>query len=132
MANLATKAGVEGRQRLTIHTPLIQLTKAQIIRRGLELGVDYSLTSTCYDPSPDGNACGQCDACLLRLKGFAENGITDPAAYVTASEGAGLSFEGPPTRRSRDGISPGRGERATSVILKVACDRRIWPRRRSA
>lgn len=82
MANLATRAGVEGRQRLKIHTPLIQLTKAQIIRRGLELGVDYSMTSTCYDPAPDGKACGRCDACLLRLKGFAENGIPDPAAYL--------------------------------------------------
>jgi 7-cyano-7-deazaguanine synthase len=82
MANLATKAGVEGRQNLTIHTPLIQLTKGQIIKRGLELGVDYSLTSTCYDPTPDGAACGRCDACLLRLKGFAENGIADPIRYV--------------------------------------------------
>jgi 7-cyano-7-deazaguanine synthase len=81
MADLATKAGVEGRQRLTIHTPLIQLTKAEIIRKGLALGVDYALTSTCYDPSPDGEACGQCDACLLRLKGFTENGVRDPAAY---------------------------------------------------
>jgi 7-cyano-7-deazaguanine synthase len=81
MANLATKAGVEGRQRLEIHTPLIQLTKGQIVRRGLDLGVDYSLTSTCYDPSPRGEACGQCDACLLRLKGFAENGIPDPVPY---------------------------------------------------
>ena len=82
MANLATKAGVEGRQRLTIHAPLIHLTKGEIVRRGLELGVDYSLTSTCYDPSPRGEACGQCDACILRLKGFAENGIADPARYV--------------------------------------------------
>jgi 7-cyano-7-deazaguanine synthase len=81
MANLATKAGVEGRQKLTIHTPLIQLTKAQIIRRGLDLRVDYSLTSTCYDPSPQGEACGGCDACLLRLKGFAENGVKDPIRY---------------------------------------------------
>ncbi len=81
MADLATKAGVEGRQRLTIHTPLIDLTKAQIIRRGLELGVDYALTSTCYDPAPTGAACGQCDACVLRLKGFAENRLTDPAPY---------------------------------------------------
>jgi 7-cyano-7-deazaguanine synthase len=83
MANLATKAGVEGKQKLKIHTPLIQLTKAQIIARGLELGVDFSLTSTCYDPAPDGAACGKCDACQLRLKGFAENGMKDPAAYVT-------------------------------------------------
>jgi 7-cyano-7-deazaguanine synthase len=81
MANLATKAGVEGLQRLTIHTPLIQLTKAQIIQKGLELGVDYGLTSSCYDPSPTGDACGQCDACLLRRKGFAENGRKDPVRY---------------------------------------------------
>jgi 7-cyano-7-deazaguanine synthase len=84
MANLATRAGVEGRQSLSIHTPLISMTKGQIIRRGLELGVDYSLTSTCYDPSPDGKACGACDACILRLKGFAENGLADPALYVPA------------------------------------------------
>src|SRR5262245_53286168 len=82
MANLATKAAVEGRQKLKIHTPLIQLTKAQIIRRGLDLGVDYSLTSSCYDPSPGGIACGHCDSCLLRLKGFAENGVRDPIRYV--------------------------------------------------
>lgn len=81
MANLATKAGVEGRQRLKIHTPLIHLTKAEIIRRGLDLGVDYALTVTCYDPSPSGEACGECDACLLRLKGFSANGVTDPAPY---------------------------------------------------
>jgi 7-cyano-7-deazaguanine synthase len=80
MANLATKAGVEGRQRLTIHTPLIHLSKADIIRRGLALGVDYGLTSTCYDPGPHGEACGHCDACLLRLKGFAEVGVPDPVA----------------------------------------------------
>jgi 7-cyano-7-deazaguanine synthase len=82
MANLATRAGVEGARPLRIHTPLIALTKAQIIRRGLDLGVDYGLTSTCYDPAPDGRACGLCDACLLRLKGFAENGIPDPVRYV--------------------------------------------------
>jgi 7-cyano-7-deazaguanine synthase len=81
MANLATKAGVEGHQHVRIHTPLIQLTKAEIIQRGLALGVDYSLTLTCYDPSPTGEACGECDACVLRLKGFAENGIPDPARY---------------------------------------------------
>lgn len=85
MANLATKAGVEGRQALTIHTPLIQLTKAEIIRKGVELGVDYSLTVTCYDPSPTAEACGSCDACLLRLRGFSENGIRDPARYRTAN-----------------------------------------------
>jgi 7-cyano-7-deazaguanine synthase len=81
MANLATKAGVEGKQNLTIHTPLIDLTKTAIIRRGLELGVDYSLTRTCYDPSDDGAACGQCDACIIRLKGFADLGRSDPAPY---------------------------------------------------
>jgi 7-cyano-7-deazaguanine synthase len=81
MANLATKAGVEGSQRLTIHTPLISLTKAQIIQRGFELGVDYSLTRTCYDPESSGAACGECDACQLRLRGFAEVGATDPAPY---------------------------------------------------
>jgi 7-cyano-7-deazaguanine synthase len=85
MARLATKVGVEG-SRLTIHTPLIALTKGQIITRGLELGVDYSITNTCYDPSEDGKACGQCDACLLRLKGFEENGMSDPAPY---QEGVG-------------------------------------------
>ncbi len=81
MANLATKAGVEGRQKLVIHAPLMQLTKAQIIRRGIELGVDYSLTSSCYDPAPDGKPCGQCDSCFLRRKGFSENGIDDPLPY---------------------------------------------------
>ena len=81
MANLATKATTEGGRRLRVHTPLIDLTKADIIRRGLELGVDYGLTSTCYDPTPDGEACGRCDACLLRLKGFEEAGVADPIAY---------------------------------------------------
>jgi 7-cyano-7-deazaguanine synthase len=81
MANLATKAAVEGRQRLRIHTPLIQLTKAQIIQRGLELGVDYGLTHSCYDPGSDGSSCGECDSCLLRLKGFREAGVADPIAY---------------------------------------------------
>jgi 7-cyano-7-deazaguanine synthase len=78
MANLATKAGVEGRQKLRIHTPLLRLTKAEIIRKGLELGIDYALTSSCYDPSPDGAACGHCDSCQLRKKGFEELGLTDP------------------------------------------------------
>lgn len=82
MANLATKTGVEGRQ-LKIHAPLIHLTKAQIIGRGLDLGVDYSLTSSCYDPDAAGRACGHCDSCLLRLKGFAENGSSDPIAYAS-------------------------------------------------
>lgn len=81
MANLATKAGVEGRG-LTIHAPLIDLTKAEIIRRGTALGVDYALTSSCYDPTPEGEACGRCDACRLRLKGFADAGRPDPARYA--------------------------------------------------
>lgn len=85
MARLATRAGVEGETRLRIHTPLIALTKAQIIRRGLELGVDYALTISCYDPSPAGGACGACDACLLRVKGFAEAGVRDPIPYMSAS-----------------------------------------------
>jgi len=81
MANLATKAGVEGRQTLKIHTPLIAMTKAQIIARGIELGVDYGLTSSCYDPSEAGVPCGECDSCVLRRKGFRENGIEDPLSY---------------------------------------------------
>lgn len=78
MANLATKAGVEGRQRLRVHAPLIDMTKAQIIERGLALGVDYSLTHSCYDPDVAGRPCGRCDSCLLRRKGFAEAGMEDP------------------------------------------------------
>ena len=80
MANLATKAGVEGKS-LRIHTPLIHMTKAQIIQTGLKLGVDYALTRSCYDPTPSGQACGHCDSCLLRLKGFAEAGLKDPISY---------------------------------------------------
>ena len=80
MANLATRAGVEG-AGVRIHTPLIALGKADIVRRGLQLGVDFGLTSTCYDPAPDGAACGRCEACLLRLKGFAEAGERDPVRY---------------------------------------------------
>jgi 7-cyano-7-deazaguanine synthase len=78
MANLATKAGVEGRQRLKIHAPLISLTKAQIVQEGRRLGVDYGQTSSCYDPGSDGRPCGACDSCLLRAKGFAEAGESDP------------------------------------------------------
>ena len=81
MANLATKAGVEGKQRLKIHTPLIKMTKAQIIHKGIELGVDYSQTHSCYDPSAEGVACGECDSCLLRLKGFRDAGVNDPGRY---------------------------------------------------
>jgi 7-cyano-7-deazaguanine synthase len=87
MANLATKAGVEGRGAIKIHTPLIDLTKAQIIARGLELGVDYGLTSSCYDPSHEGLPCGQCDSCRLRQKGFGENGMSDPLPYPAADAG---------------------------------------------
>lgn len=83
LANLATKAGVECTSRYRIHTPLIDLTKAEIIQRGTELGVDYSLTHTCYSPSPEGVSCGRCDACLLRRKGFADAGLTDPIPYLT-------------------------------------------------
>ena len=81
MANLATKAGVEGRTRIRIHTPLIQLSKAAIVRLGSELGVDFRLTHSCYDPDPRGRACGECDSCRLRLKGFAEAGLADPIEY---------------------------------------------------
>ena len=78
MANLATRAGVEGRTRMHIHAPLISMTKAQIIRRGRELGVDYAITSSCYDPGADGRPCRRCDSCQLRAKGFAEAGVVDP------------------------------------------------------
>lgn len=83
MANLATRAGVEGRTRLTIRAPLISLTKAAIIELGASLGVDYSRTMSCYDPGPRGEACGRCDACQLRLKGFREAGVEDPIEYAT-------------------------------------------------
>lgn len=78
MANLATRAGVEGTMRLRIHTPLIDLSKAQIVRLGTDLGVDFGLTWSCYEPRPDGRACGRCDSCLLRRKGFSESGLADP------------------------------------------------------
>jgi 7-cyano-7-deazaguanine synthase len=84
MANLATRATTEQGRRITIHTPLIQLSKREIVELGLSLGVDYGLTLTCYEPSPEGAACGRCDACQLRLKGFREAGVEDPAAYQTA------------------------------------------------
>ena len=82
MANLATKAGVDGDQSITIHTPLISMTKEEIIRKGLKLGVDYSLTHSCYDPDKAGNACGRCDSCSIRLKGFQEAGTADPINYT--------------------------------------------------
>ncbi len=82
LADLATRAGVEGRGRFRIHTPLIDLSKGEIVRLGASLGVDFSLTHSCYDPDPEGRACGACDSCLLRLKGFREAGLTDPIPYV--------------------------------------------------
>lgn len=91
LANLATKAGVEGRLRFRVHAPLVECTKAQIIRRGVELGVDYGLTHSCYDPDPAGRPCGACDACLLRRRGFAEAGLVDPLPYPA---GAPLAGEG--------------------------------------
>jgi len=81
MANLATKGGVEGSMPVSVHAPLIGLTKAEIIKRGLDLGVDFGLTVSCYDPLPTGEACGRCDACALRIKGFAEAGVADPIPY---------------------------------------------------
>jgi 7-cyano-7-deazaguanine synthase len=81
LANLATKAGVEGTLKFRVHAPLIDLTKAEIIRRGVALGLDYGLTFTCYDPDAAGRACGACDACRLRLRGFAEAGLQDPVEY---------------------------------------------------
>ncbi len=88
MANLATKAAVETGRKVKIHTPLIDLTKGQIIARGIELGVDYGITVTCYDPGKKGEACGHCDACLLRRKGFHENGMEDPAPYQEGTKTA--------------------------------------------
>ncbi|HXY35982.1 MAG TPA: 7-cyano-7-deazaguanine synthase QueC [Planctomycetaceae bacterium] len=85
MANLGTKAGVEGKSTWRIHAPLVQMTKAEIICTGTALGVDYSLTHSCYDPDSDGRSCGRCDSCRLRLKGFAEAGLTDPVEYPAAS-----------------------------------------------
>ena len=86
LANLATKVGVEGKSRFQIRTPLIHLTKAQIIQKGVSLGVDYGLTLSCYDPTPDGGACGHCDSCQLRKKGFAEAGVADPTKYAQGSD----------------------------------------------
>jgi 7-cyano-7-deazaguanine synthase len=85
LANLATKAGVEGTLKFKIHTPLIRLTKAEIITMGITFGMDYGLTHSCYDPDAQGRPCGRCDACLLRLKGFAESGLLDdPLEYQSS------------------------------------------------
>ena len=102
MANLATRAGVEGRTRLSIRTPLVSLTKAAIIQLGVSLGVDYSRTTSCYDPGPKGEACGRCDACQLRLKGFREAGLEDPIKYATPRS---------PRRSARRDIGAGRATR---------------------
>jgi len=85
MANLATRSAVEGTRRIRLHSPLLRLSKAEIVRLGTDLGVDYSLTSSCYDPDAEGRACGHCDTCRLRLKGFAEAGFPDPIAYQGVS-----------------------------------------------
>jgi 7-cyano-7-deazaguanine synthase len=82
MANLATKAGVEGKIRFRVNAPLLRMTKAEIIRKGVELGVDYGMTLSCYDPSQNGRACGHCDSCILRRKGFHEAGVPDPTPYL--------------------------------------------------
>ncbi len=96
LANLATKAGVEGRTRLTVHAPLLRLTRAEIIRTGVALGVDYALTHSCYDPSPGGAACGRCDACTLRRQGFAEAGVPDPTSYAApAPQAVGAAHAAP-------------------------------------
>jgi 7-cyano-7-deazaguanine synthase len=102
MANLATRAGVTGATRLKIHTPLISFSKSQIIATGLELGVDYGLTHSCYDPAPEGAACGECDSCVLRLKGFAEAGKRDPVKYMRAT-GSGQRFS---SQSAGGGIAP--------------------------
>jgi 7-cyano-7-deazaguanine synthase len=96
LAQLATQAGVEGRGRFRIHAPLLRLTKAEIIRQGLRLGVDYALTLSCYDPDPHGRPCGHCDACQLRKKGFAEAGLADPAETGSVASGpAAAPLAGP-------------------------------------
>lgn len=82
MANLATKAGVEEKKVMKIQTPLIRMTKAEIVQKGIDLGIDYGMTHSCYDPAPDGRACGQCDSCTLRKKGFREAGVPDPTTYI--------------------------------------------------
>ncbi|MBF0503029.1 MAG: 7-cyano-7-deazaguanine synthase QueC [Candidatus Riflebacteria bacterium] len=91
MANLATRIGTEGEANIKIHTPLLHLSKAQIIARGIELGIDYGMTLSCYDPAPAGESCGICDACLLRLKGFSDNNISDPLVYAVKKQDADCS-----------------------------------------
>jgi len=107
LAGLATKASVEGRLDVKIHAPLLELTKAQIIRRGTQLGVDYGKTHSCYDPAQNGRSCGRCDACLLRLKGFAEAGLDDPLEY----EGSGARDQGPGKDEGREARGEGQATR---------------------
>ena len=107
MANLATAAAVEGRTRIAIRAPLLRLTKREIIALGTSMGVDYAQTTSCYDPGPDGAACGHCDACQLRLKGFAEGGMVDPAAYRDSGLGTGDSGLGEPTTARPESPVPG-------------------------
>ena len=94
LANLATKAGVEGSLQFKVHAPLVRLTKSQIILRGTELGVDYGLTHSCYDPDSSGRPCGACDSCLLRRQGFAEAGLVDPLGTLARSASEGPLFRG--------------------------------------
>ncbi|MHB1225274.1 MAG: 7-cyano-7-deazaguanine synthase QueC [Gemmatimonadaceae bacterium] len=101
MANLATRAATEEGRAIRVRAPLMDLSKAQIIRLGLALGVDYALTTSCYSPGPTGAACGHCDACALRLRGFAEAGVVDPTAYDGPPAGTGQPASPPPTARSR-------------------------------
>jgi 7-cyano-7-deazaguanine synthase len=110
MANLATKAGVEGRQSLTIHTPLISLTKAEIIRCGSALGVDYALTHSCYDPDSSGRPCQTCDSCLLRAKGFAEAGLVDPVLGDPPPGPPAVSSRPPAVSSGPPAVSSGTGE----------------------
>ena len=97
LARLATAAGVEEGAEIRIRAPLLALTKADIISLGTSLGVDYAMTTSCYDPGPDGAACGRCDACVLRLKGFAEGGLVDPVRYQRGGSGSGSGSRRPPT-----------------------------------
>jgi 7-cyano-7-deazaguanine synthase len=98
LAGLATKAGVEGVDRFRVHSPLLKLTKAEIIREGIRLGVDYALTLSCYDPDPSGRSCGHCDSCQLRKKGFAEAGIPDPTTYVEPGSTLSMAIASDPIR----------------------------------
>jgi len=125
LANLATKAGVEGRLRFAIHTPLAQMNKAEIIRRGTALGVDYALTHSCYDPNSSGLSCGRCDACLLRLKGFAEAGLADPLPYQV---GEGRK---PPTKKPRGVLQHHEGVAGVPSSERIAVPQHHLHRRKA-